>query len=600
MIRWHWAAIVFCFFWIRPVSLAVLQHHWPPTILVPELMAMRYHDEALYASRVNQILIHGKPYNPYWREHRGLGDWLHQSIAMYAMAGFAVLAGGNLNLGWMLAAAVLGAAWFLLFHAIFFWWTRRSDIALPTALASILFPDFYHWCADVNFDPGTMWARWSGVLVQRDALIRPEFYRLPSNFLTLFLFALLLVGMWKLLKDEDRGPRPWSCFAMGLGFGLMSLVHAYEHVAGLVTLGVMAAVCAVYWRTKPVTLALSLSMLSGALASTAAYCFAMHFAVARDAMADALLLSGLHHSHHFVWVSLIHLAFAFLCMLQIGRRQAADKSWAWGILCVSQIAIFICRNQQVITGVTIQPFHFIPIGGLTAGLILALTIVDWPMLANWWEAEHALYAVMIMLPLAVANESWAARATYRMLAVPPETARALAWVKANVPVDGLVLSLSAEANEDIPLYTSAKVMAGPTEGNQSSPFDRREYFQRLGSMLGTMHANPHAFLRDMWLPHEYKSMVLSVISEAQADGYPGTMMIETAMWFYPQYAWDSDDAPMIEGKRKVMESARTAKPIARPYWEWLGPYDWSYLRDSPEAHGGKLVYDGGIKIYEFR
>ena len=32
------------------------------TLLVPELTALRYHDEALYTARVHQILLHGFPY----------------------------------------------------------------------------------------------------------------------------------------------------------------------------------------------------------------------------------------------------------------------------------------------------------------------------------------------------------------------------------------------------------------------------------------------------------------------------------------------------------------------------------------------------------
>ncbi|MFI5351020.1 MAG: hypothetical protein ACHQ2Z_15865, partial [Elusimicrobiota bacterium] len=200
-------------------------------LLLPYFTTNRYHDEALYASGVHEILRHGRPYSAYWPEKRGPDSWVQSSLGLYVIAGVAAVCGGDLNVAWCLTVALLGAAWFLLFYRVFLWWSGRKAVAYPLALFSILFPDFYEWLLDVNFNPRVSWERYVGVFFQHQAEIRPNFYRLPSYFLSMFLLSWLFIGAWRLAGQKTR--RPVLAMLLGLGFGLMAWVHTFEFAFGM-------------------------------------------------------------------------------------------------------------------------------------------------------------------------------------------------------------------------------------------------------------------------------------------------------------------------------------------------------------------------------
>ena len=147
---------MFFFLLLRPAYIVFLRHQlqarmpeqWAQMdtngsfrLLVPKLYAARYHDEARYAARIQQVLVHGFPYNPYWREDRGIKGSLHDSIGIYLLSAVALLCGGNLTLTWVVAVALIGALWFLLFYAVFRTWSGRPDVAVPLARFSVLFAD---------------------------------------------------------------------------------------------------------------------------------------------------------------------------------------------------------------------------------------------------------------------------------------------------------------------------------------------------------------------------------------------------------------------------------------------------------------------------
>lgn len=608
------AAGVFLFVWLRPLYAAHLRRQaaaqapevWARepmngrfAVLLPELMGTRYHDEAMYAARVHQILLHGRPYNPYLRQERGPRSWLHQSLAMYVMALFGRLCGGDLNRGWILAAATLAALWFLLFYAAFAWWSGSAQAAGVLALFSILFPDVYFWLLDVNFNPSVLWHRWLDVFFQHGDGIRPNFYRLPSNFLSLFLLALLLLGLWRLLCTGR--PAPLKAIALGAGFGALALVHAYSHVFGLAVLTVLTAL--VWWRKDPPQAKAALGVtLAAALAVTAGYAALMSWAIDAESRAYALKLSGWMPSRHFYLVTLIHPLFAAFGFWKLSLETSAEKRWAWLVLSASQLAVFGCRNGQVLAGAMIQPFHFIPLGSFTGALMLTLPLSQALAGQRWFDRRATRAAGLAVVLLALVNEKSAAERTFRLLGLPRDVQGALDWVAREVPRDGLVVSLSAEANKTIPLYTQAKVAVSPPDPNVSSPFTPDEYFGSVARLLKTCEADPARFLEDRWLLSGPKNELLRRIgreefSLARAD----RDLLEPAMWFYPQYAWDASDAPIVAGRRRIAELYRSAAKLDPPFVLWVDKKDERYLGRSPEALGGRLVYENPeIRLYAFK
>ena len=284
----------------------------------------------------------------------------------------------------------------------------------------------------------------------------------------------------------------------------------------------------------------------------------------------------------------------------MGLETQPGRRWAWLILTAAQLAAFCSRNGQVLAGVMIQPFHFIPLASFTGCLMLMLWLAESLARSAWWSRRAAWACGLAVVLLALSNEKSSAERTYRMLGLPRDVEAALDWVDRSVETDGLVVSLSAEANKTIPLYTKAKVQVSPTDPNVASPFTADEYFLSVARLLKTCAVEPRRFLEERWLLSGPKNALLGRIGAEQRLGKVDRALLEPAMWFYPQYAWDKSDVPILAGRERIIELYAAAQPVARPFFLWVDQKDEPYFRKSPETLGGRLVYQNStIRLYAF-
>ena len=604
-----WAAVgVFCLLLLRPALIAALRVRATTTksaawaaspsngrfrLLVPELFPTRSHDEAYYGARVNQILRHGYPRDPYWRDDVLLAGWLHDSLGFYILSAFAFLAGRDLTWGWALAVAALGAAWFLWFFAVFRWWSGRDEATLPLALVSVVFPDLYVWLLDVNLSPRVNLERWSLVFVHRQAEIGPIFRRLPSQMLSYFLLALLLWGAWDLACRSQRSML--RAALLGLGFGAMALVHPYEFTFGLAALSLFAMAL---WASRVPGSLRAAAALGAALLLSAAYLALQLATVDPQARRESLDLIGWTAARRFYWVTLVHPVAAALMLGARARERDAGRAAAWLLLACLQGAAFACRNAQLVTGGTVQVFHYISFGSFGAALALMLWISERP----WWTRRAAIGVGAAALLLALSNESRAALSTYRLFGLPRDVEAAADWVDANLPEDALVASLSMEANLVLPLYTGAKVLGAPSSPNLVRFFTRDEYLGRIASLLKTCGADPDLFLKERWVTPERRLALAARMRRRQLEegelDYPS---FEPAEWFYSWMPQDPTDGPSAAGRRRLRELYETAPPAPRPYHLWVAEADRALLRRPPESLGGRRVFsNGSVEVFEFR
>lgn len=567
-------------------------------VLLPRLFATRWHDEALYAARAAMVLRHGLPYDPYWREDRGLKDWIQGFPVFFAMAGFSLAAGSDMDRGWLLAAAVLGACWFLLFYEVLLGWSGKETAAAPLALFSVLYPDLYGWLFDINFGLRANWERYASVFIQQGAEVRPHFYRLPAGMLTFLLLCLLFVASWKLLMQERV--RPAASALLGVGFGLLFFVHAYTHAFGLATLGTLAAAA---WLLRPSAGARAnmLTAFFAAVLVSIGSAALMSRLIDPLTRADCLQIVGLEHTHRFYKITLIHLLLGGLGLLAARRETEAPRKAAWLVLACAQAGIFACRNAQVVFGFTVQPHHYIPMGSFMGAMMLLLPLSRRLGRASWWDRRKAITASVLVCLGFLANETVAAARGYSLFGLPADLESGLSWVRAHADKDALVLSLSMQTNEALALRTQASVQAAPVSPPIASPFSKERYYSKVAALLRTLDANEDLFLEQRFLLPRVKLRVVNdIVADIHAGRVPAREAFEEAEWFHPLLWGVMDDAPFLEGRERIRVLARGVAPLEPPYYVWLDDPDIRFLRRPLQSLGGRQVFrSGAVSIYEF-
>jgi hypothetical protein len=564
-------------------------------LLIPQLTAFRYHDEAFYAACAREILKHGRPYDPFWRE--GVGSWIQDSLDLLPLAAAAAPFGGNMNRAWVATVAVLGTAWFLLFYMVFRWWSRKDEVAVPLALFSVLFPDLYTWLLDVNFHLAVDKERYLHVFFQHLSELRPHFYRLPSGFLSEFFMCLLFLGLWRLAVAERR--RPAAAAALGAAFGLMAWVHPFEFVFCMATLLVMTA--AVLLRPTPTERRRNLLVAFLTALPIAVFCMGVvSRSVAPADWKDHLDLLGAVFTRRPFLITLIHPVFAGLGVWAMSRERDEARRTAWLLLSCAQIAIMLCRNVHVVMGFYVQPFHYIPLGSFMGCLMVFLyaseRLAAWP---RWNRAAGAALGAVIAL-WALGNEKAGAESTYKLFGLPRAQEAALDWTRDHVPDDSLVLSLSMMTNESLPLYTGARGYVSTLQVFKA-PFTERRYLEKVARLVKTFHADPDRFLAARWiLPSERWKLSAEEDRDQRGLGFVDLGKLEPLEWFFSFNRDYQNDEAVIRRRAEMKGLVESAEPLPGPYYLWVNAEDAPLLDRSPESGGGERVYHGdGVDLYRF-
>ncbi|MCX5787265.1 MAG: hypothetical protein NTX64_01970 [Elusimicrobia bacterium] len=607
------AGAMFALFWVRPL----LMRHWRArearldpaawsrvetngsfALLGLHAFPTRYVDETFYANKMQVILKHGFPYNPHWREDRTFGSWFSSDfLSLYLLAPLIWLA-GDLNWGWVLAEALVGAAWFLFLFRLLRDWCGKEEAAAPLAAAGVLFFDAAIWLLDVNRDWRLDASRWLSVFLYRGSLVLPHYYRLPALFMATLLLCLTLVAAWRL---SVSGRRPWAAVMTGLAFGLMRGVHSFEYAAGMATLGFFAA--ASTWLKPRREGAANLWLAFGAaVAVTVAWLGVEHLAVGTKALGDTLARVCLERTHRFYPQSLLHVAVAVVA-LWLGRREAdARRQAAWSILACGELGVFALRNAQVVLGYTTQPFHLIPVGGLFAVLMLLMLVSRALARMPRWNGSAALAAILALACWGVAREVQGARRGYRFFGIPRDTDAALAYVRENLPNDALVLSLSMPANLYLPLYTRASVLSFPQPNPfLSAPHPYSVYLGKTAQLLKSAGVDASRFVAERWLDGPaLESMSLRLDREVNQEGRADLDLVDKSWWSDLSGCRNVDADPVSEQKLRFLELVRSAEPVSGQWYLWLEDRDRPLLDAAPEKRGGRLLWRQGlVSLYSF-
>ncbi|MBI5623856.1 MAG: hypothetical protein HY924_08765 [Elusimicrobia bacterium] len=607
-----WAGLVFLILMFRPAYIAVLRaggaeaspQEWVGVhtdgsfaVLLPELLHSRWYDEANYAARVQQVLLHDLPYSPYWAEFREPEHWLAGLLTYYILAAPAYLLGGDLNLAWLVTGALTGAAWFLLLHAVLRWWSGSDTAALPLALFSVLFPDVYFWLLDINLHWAVVQDRLLTTFFQQGSLVLPYFRRLPSYYLTFLLSCLLFLGAWHLSQSPER--RPVGSVLIGLGFGLMSLVHYFEFAYGMAVLGLFAGAVLLSGPSRLNRWNIAVC-LAAALTASAGYVLLQVVFVQTNLLSRAPDLAAIEHTRRPTPMAAVHLLLGGALWWAAKREADPGKRSAWLLLAAAQAAAFCARNGQVLTGWTAQPFHFIPMASFMGCAALFSWVAARLGRASWWTPGLAAAAVLVVAGWGLANEAVAARRTYRFCGHPSGVEAGYAWVRANLPKDGLVLTPSMTANTGLPLYTAAKVEVPPISAPVLIFYTKEEYLRRVARMLKTCRVDVERFISERWLlPGPAEELRRRASAAVNAAGRIDPDILEPSQWFFVYSYMDRSDDLVLRGRARLRELYASEAPLEGRFWVWLNDRDRPLVVEQPEAWGAKKVFQvPGVSIYE--
>ncbi len=608
------AAAVFLVFAARPLAVSFLRARaarsdpagWARgpmsgrgAVLLPELFGTRLHDEALYAARARQVLLHGRPISPYGPARADDGSWLDDALEMYLTAGAIALAGGDVDRAWDILAPVLAAAWFLAIFLLLKRWTGRDDAAAPLALAAALLPDASVWLLDVNLHAGVLWTRWRDVFFGSGAAIGPIFHRLPSPLLSYFLLAGLLAGAWRLAVEDES--RPVAAAALGAGFGLLTLVHPYEWSFGLAALAAFAAAAFVPgWCGRGARRNL-LVAVGAALAVSAAYAALIAASVPADLRRGSLAVIGVQATRRFNRAALIHPLVAALAAALALCEPSPRRRAAYVLLACAQLAAFAAREAQVVFGFAVQPFHYIPLAGAAGGVLLLLAAADALARAPFWGRKAAAAAGALLLALALGEQLRQARACYRLLGLPPGLEAGLAWLDAHAPADSLVLTPSMEADLAVSLRTRARGWVPTAFPPLASSFTEEGYCRIVGRMIGALDLDADRFLSERFLIPAARDAREARLVEDERRGVLDPAAWESVEWFHPLRFDDPGPGWVLEDRARIKAFAASAPPVPRPFYAWIDARDRVYLRRPLAELGGQAVYRAAdVEIDLFR
>ena len=264
-------------------------------------------------------------------------------------------------------------------------------------------------------------------------LVRPVS---PQFHYLVFIAALIALVRWWLKPTALR--MAWAVLGCGAQFYLNAFYWSWM-CAGVVCLAMVCAIGGGKWRA--VVLRLSV-LFVGAFAIGLVYVMNVIACRTQPAYGDFLLRNGLIMSHQPIW-SLFQVA---MMLPVLAQWWAQPENPRLQFVVAFLIGGWVCLNQQIVTGRTLQPFHWESQMNKTMLLIaLTVAIAEWrrrtsrpPGHTIWRLACGGLIALLlghaVQLQRHYLNTHRPIFAARQVLTAP------LAWIASHTPPDAVVVT----------------------------------------------------------------------------------------------------------------------------------------------------------------
>jgi len=571
-----------------PESWAATPYDGSTNLLLP----WTFEDQVHYAAKVNQIRIHGVPYNPFFADQRSLRSAMADGLCFYIIA---LLSSPfkHLSTAWLYVSYALMVAWLLALYAFFrthvarhpvrpllilfvsvlilvtadAWIPLRVDFSIPNAgklLTALINIDTY---------------KWRGL----------EFMRLTSPLLTLLLMVPWLGG---LIRSLSGRPSAIKGVFVGLSAALFYFVHFYNWTFVLGTLGVLAAASLVvphFHQDRRVVWPAFLMMIVGMAPW-------IYLAV-RETDKSVLERAGMIHVFHFDVGAVFPIALG-LWTLAAGRRAGAKLSSPfWRVMGAASIAGGVILNADLVLRFSVQKYLWY------RELNLVLILMAGAGLLIWLEKRsrsdlHAGYAIAGLLGILFFNNKCFAERYFVSAALPRTWEQALDWSNQNLDKDTKVLTVSALMTQLLPVYTRVKLQAGdgfPILSDVST----EDNLRRLAVLLKTLSIPKEKFIQERW----YHEPGATDVPKRLRGFAPLENSLYETNWSVTMghYAGLDKGRPYAAGHLKEMLDRvySSAQALQEDYYVWLNNAD-DHLLDigADERKDFHVVYrNAGVRIY---
>ena len=435
-------------------------------------------DESVYSAYVN-ALINGRPrrYDPFTGQDKNAGlpesTFSIQFIPGYAVAYLARLTGASASSAFIVLTAIAA----LVASLCVFWLLSALGLDSRLAAAGTLFVLCFGGLAGGQGFLGIMMK--SSLLVPGLPFLRR--YQPAATFGLVFVFNLLV---WRALTIHDKRASRLRALLAGAVLGVLVFSYFYLWTAALAWLFCIGLLWIIFRRSEWRRVA-SVVIVVGAITALALgpYAYLVSHRAANLDEQQTLIPT------HLPDLLRIPEILGTLILIAIGmavRNKKIELSDSRLIFTASLALLpFAVFNQQIITGWTMQPYHyesFILNYAVLVGVVIAVALLRKPVSQRllisiavlsvvWGAVEVGLPARMTFVPLAVTND--------RMVPV-------LKRLDALSKVDGsftgrspspLVFSPYIAVNSWLPTWTSQGTLLdiGGLDLGHVSPAERKEF-----------------------------------------------------------------------------------------------------------------------------
>ncbi len=539
-------------------------------------------------SKVNQIRIHGFPYDPYIKENRDFFTWILDAVNFYFLA-ILSLPFSRIQDAFIFISFGLLGVWFpllyIFFRKIFVTeeinpWLYALPALIPICLADI-FRGIY-----VDFTIPTI-GKWLWLFINLGFLKVPlEFTRVVSPLLTiLFLLAWLLALVLYLEKSRERS----ICWAALIGFsgGFLALVRYFEWTFGMSAIGIFWIITLIRKDLRLYKAPMTVAVLFGFISS-----LIFLYILRSHTDASVVMRAGWTHSRSFDIGSIFVLFIGILSIVSGLKDQGIERVF-WLLTGSSMIGAFFLLNMNILLGFYIQrDIYYRPVN-----FFISIMFSGWLVSCfkkYKWKSGCLVQATTLLLVLSFFNVKSFAEKHYKICGLPGTWENAFQWINRNVQTDSKILTASPTASRLLPLYTCVKLqVADGFPIISKTPTD--ENLKRMAVLLKTLSLQPSVIFDNKWMENsttiKHELRMADHLNISDLDKSWGSFLAHL-------------DPQLITGnsyKDKIQSYYDQAVPLLEDYYVWVNKEDQYMHSGFFEDHKDiKLVYKNeGVEIFKF-
>ncbi|MFA6389621.1 MAG: hypothetical protein WCW77_03515 [Patescibacteria group bacterium] len=467
-------------------------------------------DDLVYLAMTEEVLDgHGWAGSPYYYEHKNIKPLIPPS-GQYLYAGLAYLFGLSAPWALIIGKFLFPALLFLLAHCLFKSILKENDFkAKLTSIAGALLVVFGYPFVDFTAVRDTFFS---------SDVARFNIWTRPVNPITgaLFIFSFLIL-IWKIINKERE--KRYAFFAAGM-FSLMVLSYFFSWGLALAISGTLALFLVLIKDFQAVKW-IALSVITGILI-TVPYWLGLQKDFNLTSNLEATRRNGLILTHVPIFNKvllaslLVYLILSAFLFIKKELNWKKDYWWLFGLaLVLGGLGAF---NQQIITGRTIWPHHFVQytISLSYAALILIVYYAFNRRYPRLW-INFCAFIIIFCLGYGIFNEYKITKNLMPYIYADQKYSDVLSWVKQKFNKDDVILSANdAQLKYLIPAFTKMNVYEIPW-AFYGTPDERRNFnFLVLLTLEGINPASVEDYLKSM--PEEFRSYYFTDLNQLLNDG----------------------------------------------------------------------------------